>query len=139
MIVSDWFGLALLILFSALTLCVFSYVVLSGRPSPRARPPEPKSGHPPFPARTLHAGTSNLLTRQPTYVTDEARLLWAGLTRRENQVARLAANKLTDAEIARRLSISERTVGNHLYSIYRKLNINSRHELKYLLQQVDED
>lgn len=63
---------------------------------------------------------------------------WDELTRREKQVARLAASKLTDAEIAAELAISERTVGNHLHSIYRKLDINSRHELKYFIRPPDD-
>lgn len=50
----------------------------------------------------------------------------AGLTQREVEVLRLVAQGLTDAEVARRLSISPRTVGQHLRSIYPKLGVSSR-------------
>jgi DNA-binding CsgD family transcriptional regulator len=41
-------------------------------------------------------------------------------------VLRLAAEGLADADIARRLHLSPRTVGNHLSSVYRKLDVPSR-------------
>lgn len=41
---------------------------------------------------------------------------------------RLVASGLTDAEIGARLSISPRTVGQHLRSIYNKLDVRSRTE-----------
>mgnify|MGYP001172747165 CR=1 FL=1 len=49
-----------------------------------------------------------------------------GLSAREIEVLRLVAEGLTDAEVAERLSISPRTVGGHLQSIYNKLGISSR-------------
>ena len=52
----------------------------------------------------------------------------AGLTNREVEVLRLVAKGLTDAEEAGRLSISPRTVGQHLRSIYGKLEVRSRTE-----------
>jgi len=52
----------------------------------------------------------------------------AGLTAREIEVLRLVASGLTDAEIGDRLSISPRTVGQHLRSIYNKLDVRSRTE-----------
>jgi DNA-binding CsgD family transcriptional regulator len=52
----------------------------------------------------------------------------AGLTGREMEVLRLVAAGLTDAEVADRLSISPRTVGQHLRSIYGKLDVRSRTE-----------
>jgi DNA-binding CsgD family transcriptional regulator len=39
---------------------------------------------------------------------------------------RLAAEGLTDGQVARELHISPRTVGRHLGSIYRKLGVPSR-------------
>lgn len=48
------------------------------------------------------------------------------LTRRELDVARLAAEGYTAAEIGRRLSIGGRTVESHLASVYSKLRISSR-------------
>jgi DNA-binding NarL/FixJ family response regulator len=41
-------------------------------------------------------------------------------------VLRLVAQALTDAQVAERLSLSPRTVGQHLRSIYNKLGVNSR-------------
>jgi DNA-binding NarL/FixJ family response regulator len=49
-----------------------------------------------------------------------------GLTSRELDVLRLVALGLSDAEVARRLFLSVRTVHAHLRSIYRKLGLRSR-------------
>ncbi|MGH2454646.1 MAG: AAA family ATPase [Candidatus Limnocylindria bacterium] len=51
------------------------------------------------------------------------------LTRREKEVVSLAARRLTNREIARRLGISVRTVDNHLHRAYDKLDLSGRHEL----------
>jgi len=51
------------------------------------------------------------------------------LTRRELEVARLAASAYTAAEIGHRLHIGERTVESHIASTYLKLRISSRSEL----------
>jgi DNA-binding CsgD family transcriptional regulator len=48
------------------------------------------------------------------------------LTARELEVLRLAAQGLTDAQIGERLFISHRTVGQHLRSVYGKLEVRSR-------------
>ncbi len=50
----------------------------------------------------------------------------AGLSEREIQVLHLVADGLTDAQVADRLSLSPRTVSQHLRSIYNKLGVNSR-------------
>jgi DNA-binding CsgD family transcriptional regulator len=52
-----------------------------------------------------------------------------GLTRRELEVARLAAQGMNSREIASVLVVSVRTVESHLASAYRKLNIRSRQHL----------
>ena len=59
------------------------------------------------------------------------------LTEREVEVLRLVARGLTDAQIADALVISRRTVNAHLRSIYRKLNITSRHAATYFALEHD--
>ncbi|TQJ47351.1 ATP-binding protein [Streptomyces sp. SLBN-115] len=48
------------------------------------------------------------------------------LTRQESQVAQLAAEGLTNREIAERLFLSPRTVSTHLHRVFPKLGISSR-------------
>jgi DNA-binding CsgD family transcriptional regulator len=59
------------------------------------------------------------------------------LTQRELQVARLAGQAYTAAEIGSRLHIGERTVETHLANIYLKLGISSRRELIRLAGQLE--
>jgi DNA-binding CsgD family transcriptional regulator len=51
------------------------------------------------------------------------------LSGQELQIARLAAQGLSNREIGQRLFLSPRTVGSHLYRIFPKLNITSRAQL----------
>ncbi|HKI86188.1 MAG TPA: LuxR C-terminal-related transcriptional regulator [Thermoanaerobaculia bacterium] len=51
------------------------------------------------------------------------------LTRREREIAQLAARGASSREIAKQLSLSVRTVDNHLGSIYGKFGIQGRNEL----------
>lgn len=48
------------------------------------------------------------------------------LTARESEIAALVSQGLTNRAIATELCLSLRTVQNHLYSIYSKLDINNR-------------
>jgi DNA-binding CsgD family transcriptional regulator len=48
------------------------------------------------------------------------------LSGRETEVLKLVAQRLTNPQIAHRLYLSPRTVGQHLRSIYRKLGVPSR-------------
>ncbi|KAA9134829.1 helix-turn-helix transcriptional regulator [Microbacterium caowuchunii] len=57
----------------------------------------------------------------------------AYLTPRELEIARLIAQGASNRDVAARLVVSERTVDNHLYRIFRKLGITSRSELAGLL------
>jgi DNA-binding CsgD family transcriptional regulator len=52
------------------------------------------------------------------------------LTPQERQIAQLAASGLTNKQIAERLFLSHRTVGNHLHHIFPKLGISSRAGLR---------
>ncbi len=51
------------------------------------------------------------------------------LSRREREIAELAARGKSNLEIARRLSISHKTVEKHLGCVYQKLHITSRAQL----------
>jgi DNA-binding CsgD family transcriptional regulator len=51
------------------------------------------------------------------------------LTRREREIARLAAQGLSSPDIARRLVVSVRTVEGHLYRLFAKLGVSRREDL----------
>ncbi|TVQ28473.1 MAG: hypothetical protein EA383_00500 [Spirochaetaceae bacterium] len=58
-----------------------------------------------------------------------------GLTDREGEIASLAAQGLSNKEIAALLFISEGTVRTHMYRIFRKTNSNNRTELSRAILQ----
>jgi len=64
---------------------------------------------------------------KPVAGTDQVKL--ASLTRQEHSVLTLVVAGLPNRPIAKRLSISERTVRNHMTSILQKLNLTNRVEL----------
>jgi DNA-binding CsgD family transcriptional regulator len=57
------------------------------------------------------------------------------LTASERRVAELASQDLTNREIAQTLFVTSRTVEGHLTSVFRKLRLDSRHELSAALAQ----
>ncbi|MBU3063022.1 AAA family ATPase [Nocardia sp. NEAU-G5] len=61
----------------------------------------------------------------------------AGLTPQELQIVRLAAQGLSNRDIAAQLFLSHRTVGYHLYKAYPKLGVTSRGELKGIAAQLE--
>ncbi|AGZ41192.1 helix-turn-helix transcriptional regulator [Actinoplanes friuliensis] len=66
--------------------------------------------------------------RKPLDAIDE-------LTPQERHIARLAAEGLSNREIAERLFLSPRTVSTHLYRIYPKVGVKSRGELAAFLTE----
>jgi DNA-binding CsgD family transcriptional regulator len=57
----------------------------------------------------------------------------ARLTRREQQVARLACDGCSNQEIADQLALTVAMVKKHLYTVFRKLEVSSRSRLMALL------
>ena len=67
--------------------------------------------------------------------TTEARSTfgWDSLSESELQVSELVARGYSNKEIAKRLYMSHRTVGSHLYRIFPKLGLSSRVQLACLV------
>ena len=59
------------------------------------------------------------------------------LTPQRRHIIKLAAEGLSNREIAQRLFLSPRTVASHLYRSFPKLGIAGRHQLHGLLAQAD--
>ncbi|MBI5031213.1 MAG: helix-turn-helix transcriptional regulator [Chloroflexi bacterium] len=72
----------------------------------------------------VHLIDDTLVREQP-----QRQWLWEKLTPREMEVATLVADGKRNAEIAQILSISVRTVENHIQNIYAKLGVHSRTQL----------
>jgi DNA-binding CsgD family transcriptional regulator len=70
-----------------------------------------------------------------TRTNSPAQAALAVLTSQEAQIVRLAAQGLSNRDIAAQLVLSPRTVGHHLYKAYPKLGIVSRGELPALLDR----
>jgi DNA-binding CsgD family transcriptional regulator len=75
-------------------------------------------------ARELAARCEGVRTPALALLTDAS-----GLTRRETEIARLAASGMPNRRIAATLVISVRTVDNTLHQIYSKLSITGRADL----------
>lgn len=86
--------------------------------------------------RTVHQGQIWADTREMNYILDA--FTHAGplglfdqdrksvLTRREEEVARLVAEGLSNREIAGKLHLSEHTVKNYLFAIFEKTGVSNR-------------
>jgi DNA-binding CsgD family transcriptional regulator len=66
--------------------------------------------------------------------TDNAGCRGQSLTAQEREIAELAAAGFTNKEIARRVYLSHRTVGAHLYRVFPKLGIATRAALRDALE-----
>ncbi|MDQ0584775.1 LuxR family transcriptional regulator AbsR2 [Streptomyces rishiriensis] len=62
-------------------------------------------------------------------------LVLGELTARQRQIVTLAAAGLSNRQIADRLTLSVRTVGNHLYGAYTRLGAGDRGALPWLVEQ----
>jgi DNA-binding CsgD family transcriptional regulator len=91
-------------------------------------------GHPAR-AATARLRAVEYLTRCPGWAAPAPDTLPAVpvLTTREREIALLAAGGSSDRDIAERLNLSVRTVQNHLYRAYAKLQTSGRRELAVLL------
>jgi len=61
------------------------------------------------------------------------------LTQRETEVARLVVDRRTNPEIATELFLSVKTIETHLRSIFRKLDVSSRHDVARAVERADRD
>lgn len=82
----------------------------------------------------LHFVLDALLSATPLRLTSsKGRYL---LTKKEDEVACLVAEGMTNREVAQKLGVAEHTVGNYLFRIYEKLGISTRVELAlYVFRQ----
>jgi DNA-binding NarL/FixJ family response regulator len=62
---------------------------------------------------------------------------WERLTPRQQEIAILTGQNLTNAQIAARLGISEATVKTHQTHILDRLNLRSRYHLRQALEALD--
>jgi pimeloyl-ACP methyl ester carboxylesterase/DNA-binding CsgD family transcriptional regulator len=86
----------------------------------------------PLSARRQRASEGKDRSRGPRA---ETRANWANLTAREVEVVGLLAKGMSNAAIARRLSLSERTVDHHVSSILGKLEVGSRGEAALMARE----
>ena len=69
------------------------------------------------------------IRRGPRVSHRRARSGWDSLTRAESNVAALVAQGLSNPQIAGRLLLSPRTIGTHVSSILKKLDVHSRTDI----------
>jgi DNA-binding CsgD family transcriptional regulator len=79
---------------------------------------------------------ASLLASCPAARTPALRVKQPALTKREREVAVLAARGVASKEIADQLFLSSRTVDNHLMRVYAKLGVSGRTELATALRAL---
>jgi two-component system response regulator DevR len=90
-----------------------------------------KSAHPDDLASAIRQAFGHsiyLAGRYPAPAAVESASEPGSLTRREREILRLAAEGLSNAEIAKMLWVTEQTVKFHLSNVYRKLDVTNRTE-----------
>ncbi|MEC3916913.1 helix-turn-helix transcriptional regulator [Nocardia sp. CDC160] len=90
----------------------------------------------PWAQRARHELAAAGAAQAPVTTPVQTRRAATGLTPQELQIVRLAAQGLSNRDIAAQLFLSHRTVGYHLYKAYPKLGVTSRGELKDLADQL---
>ncbi|MBX3221329.1 MAG: response regulator [Labilithrix sp.] len=91
----------------------------------------------PFRAAELLRVLERLMTSRPTRAeTVKRTFARAGLTPRETEIALLALKGLSSPEIAQVLSMSDKTVRQHLSRVYEKHGVSGRGELVHLLLPI---
>jgi succinate dehydrogenase / fumarate reductase flavoprotein subunit len=73
---------------------------------------------------------------EPRRPTAQGRVEWAGLTRREQEVAEYIGQGLTNKEIARKLFVSPRTIDMHVGNILNRLDCRTRSEAVQKLSRL---
>ena len=76
----------------------------------------------------LGPGVARRVLEQFASSTEPDVVQFPQLSEREREVLTLIADGLKNAEIATRLTLSPKTVRNHVYALYRKLQVQSRPE-----------
>ncbi|MER6789306.1 sigma factor-like helix-turn-helix DNA-binding protein, partial [Streptomyces sp. NPDC000658] len=89
-------------------------------------------------ARTARTRAAALARRcQGARTPALAGLVLGELTARQRQIVTLAAEGLSNRQIAERLTLSVRTVGNHLHGAYTRLGAGDRASLPWLVELPD--
>lgn len=79
----------------------------------------------------------NQIDRREADYKNGLKKAFGGLTKSEKQIAYLVAKGLSNPEISKLLSISERTVQAHRSSVYKKLNVVNAVEVSEFIRDMN--